>query len=119
MTWSLRVGAVQMRSTGDLAANLALASRLIDQAVAGGAQLVVLPECFAFLGRSEADKLATAEDLDGEVVGPVRAMLADRARTHRVFIVGGGMAEVVPGDPKRTYNTAVVIAPDGQLVTRY
>ena len=108
-----------MRSTGDLAANLAHAGELIDQAAAGGAQLIVLPECFAFLGRGEGDKLATAEALDGDVVGPVRALLSDRARTHGVTIVGGGMAETVPGDARRAYNTAVVIAPTGAVATCY
>ncbi len=78
---------------------------------------MVLPECFAFLGRGEADKLATAETLDGD--GPMMTMLRDRARAHRIHVVGGGLPEIVPGDAKRTYNTAAVVGPDGALVARY
>src|SRR5688572_20269933 len=47
----LRVAAVQMCSTDDLAANLATCRALTAQAATEGAQLVVLPECFSFLGR--------------------------------------------------------------------
>ena len=40
-TWQLRVGAVQMRSTDDLSANLARCRELTGQAAADGAQLIV------------------------------------------------------------------------------
>ncbi len=117
MTWELRVGAVQLRSTADLAANLATCRELAARAASEGAKLVVLPECFAFLGRGEGDKLAIAESLDGH--GPIMTMLREIATRHGVWLIGGGMPETVPGDPKRTYNTAVVIDPAGKTVARY
>ena len=117
MTWELRVGAVQMRSGGDLAANLAVCRDLVGQAAGDGAKLVVLPECFSFLGRGEGDKLAIAEDL--ATPGPVLGMLREAATQHGVWIVGGGTPERVPGDAKRTYNTAVVVDPRGEVVARY
>ena len=40
--WS--VAAVQMHSTADVQENLAVAERLIGQAAARGAQIIVLPE---------------------------------------------------------------------------
>src|SRR5262245_28927090 len=110
MSWSLRVGAIQMRSTGDLVANLATCRTLAQSAVAEGAQVVILPECFAFLGRGEGDKLAVAEAFEvGQRTdgGPVLSMLREIATTHRVWVIGGGTPEIVPGDPKRTYNTAL------------
>lgn len=120
MGWQLRVGAVQMRSRDDLGANLELAGALVAQAAAAGAQLVVLPECFSYLGAPGDDrtkKLATAETFAGP--GPVRDALAAAARAHGVWIVGGGTAEIVPGDPQRTWNTAVVVAPDGSVAAKY
>jgi predicted amidohydrolase len=117
MTWQLRVAAVQMRSTDDLAANLATARALAARGAREGAQLVVLPECFAFLGSKEGDKLAVAERLDGN--GPIVTALREVAQEHRVWVVGGGAPERVDGDPKRTYNTAVVVAPDGSLAAGY
>lgn len=116
MTWELRVAALQLRSTHDLAANLATCRDLGDRAIAEGAQLLVLPECFPFLGQGERDKLAIAEDLDrgGPIVDTLRALASRGA-----WVIGGGMPEVVPGDPDRTYNTAVVLDPAGAIVTRY
>ena len=116
-TWELRVGAVQMRSTDDLAANLATCRTLTARAAADGAKLVVLPECFSFLGRGEGDKLAIAEATDGD--GPIMTTLRELATAHGIWIVGGGTPERIPEDPKRTFNTAVVISPSGALAARY
>lgn len=116
-TWELRVGAVQMRSTDDLAANLATCKALTARAVAEGAKLVVLPECWAFLGRGEGDKLPIAEALDGD--GPMMSTLRELATRYGIWIVGGGTQERIPGDAKRAYNTAAVIDPRGTLAARY
>jgi deaminated glutathione amidase len=117
MTWQLRASAVQMTSVGDLAANLAATQKLVAQAADTGAQLVVLPENFAFLGRGEGDKFGAAEVLDGR--GPVLTALREAATKHNVWIIGGGTPETVAGDAKRTYNTLVVVDPRGELVARY
>lgn len=116
-TWQLRVGAVQMRSTDDLAANLAAVRDLTARAATDGAQLVVLPECFSVLGRGEGDKLPIAEAVDGD--GPIMGTLRELAAKHGTWIVGGGTPERIPGDARRTFNTAVVIDPAGALVARY
>ncbi|MDQ3367810.1 MAG: carbon-nitrogen hydrolase family protein [Myxococcota bacterium] len=116
-SWQLRVGAVQMCARDDRAANLASVEILTDRAVAEGAQLVVLPECFSFLGRREGDKLAIAEAC--EPAGPILGALRELATQHGIWIVGGGTPEIVPGDPRRTYNTALVIDPRGELRARY
>jgi predicted amidohydrolase len=117
MTWELRVGAVQMRSTDDLDANLATTRRLVAEAAADGAKLVVLPECFSFLGRKEGDKHAIAEAYPGD--GPIFSTVRELATKHGVWIVGGGTPERIADDPKRTFNTAIVVDPSGSLVTRY
>jgi deaminated glutathione amidase len=120
-SWELRVGAVQLRSTDDLAANLASCRTLTAQAAAEGARLVVLPECFSFLGRREGDKLAISEVISADpgTDGPIMATLRELASQQGVWIVGGGTPERIPDDPRRTFNTAVVIDPRGALVARY
>jgi predicted amidohydrolase len=117
MTWQLRVAAIQMRSTDDLEANLGIARTLSAGAAAEGAKLIVLPECFAFLGSREGDKLAVAETLDG--TGPIAKTLRDIATMHGAWVVGGGVPERVPGDDQRTYNTAIAMAPDGRIAALY
>lgn len=118
--WQLRIGAVQMCSSNDQTANLARCRELTGQAAAEGAQLVVLPECFSFLGRVEGEKLRHAESFDdpgGD--GPVLATLRELAARHGVWIVGGGTPERVPDDARRTYNTALVVDPRGAVAARY
>ena len=116
-SWRLPTAAVQMTASSDLEANLAVVRTLVAEAAAGGARLVVLPECFSFLGEKEGDKMPVAESLqDG---GPTQTALAELARKHDVWLVGGGMPEKIPDDPRRAYNTAVVIDPRGTLVARY
>jgi deaminated glutathione amidase len=117
--WQLRVGAVQLRATADLAANLATCRELATRAIDDGARLIVLPECFAFLGRGEGDKLPIAEDFDAAGPHPVLDTLRELAVARGVWIVGGGTPERVRGDAKRTYNTALVIDPAGTLAARY
>lgn len=116
-SWQLRVGAIQLCSTPDLQANLTSCRALIERAAAEGAQLAVLPECFAFLGRGEGDKLPHAESLDRG--GPILDTLRELAARLGVWIVGGGLPEAVPGDARRAYNTAVVVDPRGQVAARY
>ncbi len=118
MTWRLPTAAIQMTAVADLETNLAVVRRLVNEAATSGAKLAVLPECFPFLGTTEGAKMATAESLDGSP-GPIRSTLSELATRHGLWIVGGGMPERIEGDPRRAYNTAVVIAPDGELRARY
>ena len=50
--------------------------------------------------------------------GPIVAQLAERARRHGVYIHGGSIYELRPGDPGM-YNTSVVIDPAGNIIARY
>jgi predicted amidohydrolase len=117
--WQLTTAAVQMCATDDLARNLAVCREQVAAAAGLGARLVILPECFAFLGRTEGDKLAIAESLDLARPGPIVSMLVELATKHQIWLVGGGLPERVPCDAARTYNTAAVFAPDGTLAAAY
>ena len=55
------VAAVQMTSGPEPAANLQVAARLIAEAAGQGAELVLLPECFAAMGTSSLAAIAEAE----------------------------------------------------------
>jgi deaminated glutathione amidase len=112
-------GAVQMCSSDDLQTNLRRARELAADAAGKGANLIVLPECFAFLGRKEGDKMAVAEALDDAQPGPILATLQEIATKHGAFVVGGGLPERVPGDEKRAYNTSLMVGPDGRMIAAY
>jgi len=110
----LVVGAVQLNSQLDLAQNLESCRQLVGHAAKRGAELLLLPENFAFFG-PEADKRAVAEALSD---GPIAKALADMAREFRVTVVGGGFPER-SGDPQRPHNTLLVVGPDGSQLATY
>ncbi len=106
--------AIQMVSSADRDQNLAAAGELLERAAAAGAQLAVLPENFAHMGKHEADKLAIAESLDN---GPIQDFLAEQAAKHKMWIVGGTIP--LKGDGKRVYPSSLVFDDHGTRVARY
>jgi predicted amidohydrolase len=110
----IRVACVQMTSGTDKAVNLETAERLVAQAAASGADIVVLPEKWNAIGES-ALYHATAEPIDG---GESVTAMSDWARRHGVTLVGGSIAERREGREKLS-NTSLVFDPDGQIVATY
>ncbi|HEX2568727.1 MAG TPA: carbon-nitrogen hydrolase family protein [Polyangia bacterium] len=112
--------AVQMNSQDHVSANLASASELIRRAAGRGAELIVLPENFAFLSTSsETAKLAHAETVTlGTPAGPILKTIAALAEECKAWIVLGGMPELGP-DEHHIYNTCAVVSPDGQVRAAY
>jgi predicted amidohydrolase len=109
----MRVAVVQMTSTSDVAANLAAAAKYVAEAAEAGAELVGLPENFAFL-RREGEPIPCAQDLDGEIAGTLRELAA----RHRIWLLGGTFPERI-ADDARVYNTSIAVAPDGRVAGVY
>jgi len=110
-----RVAAVQMCSGADVGANLETARRLIAQAATEGARLVVLPENFAIMARSHAERRAAAES-DGK--GPIQDFLSASAREHEVWLIGGTMP-MRGSDPGRVRAASLVYDHTGRRSARY
>jgi deaminated glutathione amidase len=104
--------AVQMNSLPDLEKNLAQAEDLIDLAVRQGAELISLPENFSFLG-DEAAKFAQAE----AIAQSSEKFLKTMAQRHQVTLLGGGFP--VPTSTGKVYNTALLVGPNGEELSRY
>lgn len=109
------IAVIQMSSGADVAANLAEARRLIADAAAAGAGLLVLPENFAVMGAREEDKLAVAEHAGS---GPIQDMLADAAAKHGVWIVGGTVP-LASDDAGRVHAACLLYEERGECVARY
>lgn len=109
----MRVGAVQMNSTGDTEANLACADRLVREAAARGAELVVLPEKWSVLGAPE-EMDAGAEPLDGRFTRWAREIATELG----IDLVAGSVLERVAGQVKRS-NTSVHVDPTGEIRAVY
>jgi len=109
----VRVAAVQLNSNGEKARNLAVAERLVRAAAADGAELVALPEKWNLLAAGE-EMTAGAEPLDGPSLGAARAW----ARELGIHLLAGSIAER-SDDGGRSFNTSVLIGPDGADLTTY
>jgi len=108
----MRLAAVQMTSLDDVGANLRAAGSLLAEAAAAGAELVALPENFAYL-RREGLPIPCAQGLDGEIVG----FLRDAARRHGLWLLGGSFPEVA--DEGRVFNTSLLLSPEGAIEAAY
>jgi predicted amidohydrolase len=115
----LRIAAVQMISAPRVDDNLATAARLVAEAASQGARLVALPEYFPFMGQSEGDKLLVCEeDAPAGGGGPIQEFLADTARRHGIWLVGGSIP-LAAGVADKVLNSSLVYSPAGERVARY
>ncbi len=105
--------AVQITSTSDVEANFSNAEEQIELASRRGAELVGLPENFAFIGEDH-QRLDIASSLSEKC----SRFLVTMARRYQVILLGGGFP-VPADDGRRTLNRAELVGKDGQLLGRY
>lgn len=86
---------------------------LIDVAAGQGAQLVVLPEVWTGLGYSSEEGY---REIAEPVPGPTTELLAGKARSHGLHIVGSVYARLPDGGHQ---NLAPLIGPDGDIIGQY
>lgn len=110
-----KIAAVQMTSTPIVAENIATVCRLVERAAQQGAQLVLLPEYWPILGMREGDKFSCAEAFG---VGPLQDCLANLARQHQIWLIGGTLP-LLTAEPDKVLNTSLVYNPLGECVARY
>lgn len=111
----IRIAAVQMISTPHPAENIAVARRLVEQAAQQGAQLVLLPEYWPIMGLQELDKLPFAEPAGS---GPLQTAMAEMARQHGIWLIGGTLPMIAP-EADKVMNTTLVFDPQGNCVCHY
>lgn len=109
---SFLAAAVQLTSTADHAVNFAAAEEQIELSVRRGAELVGLPENFAFMGEDQ-QRLQLAPTL----AESCSKFLVTMARRYQVALLGGGFP--VPAGEGLTANRAELVSKDGQLLARY
>lgn len=116
MADTLRIAACQLNSQDDVAKNLAAVEARVGEAARLGAEVVVLPENFAFMGGTDEQRRDVAESLVED--GPIVATLRRLAKAHGIHLFAGGMPERT-ADPMRPHNAHVVVAPSGEIVAAY
>ena len=111
----LNVSALQMTSGPELQQNMDTAARLIATACRQGARLVLLPESWPIMGMHEQDKNLLARSTDAQ---HMLSFMAEQARTHGIYLIGGSVPLVSPQADK-VFNTTLVFGPGGVQLARY
>jgi deaminated glutathione amidase len=109
----LRAAAVQLECSTDVDRNLGEAERLVRDAAADRATLVVLPERLDIRGAPE-QYAAKSESLEGRIVAWARGLAAELG----IDLVAGSIAERREGH-ERVANTSVHAGPDGEIKAVY
>lgn len=105
---------IQFAATTDVEANVQVISRLVSQAAASGAELVILPEASMHdFGSPDLDLGAVAQPTDGAFVTSLGRLAAE----HRVSVVAGMFER--SSDRRRPFNTLVVLGRQGELQATY
>jgi len=107
---SLRVAAVQMRSSRNLSDNVSRITNSIHECASNGARVVVFPEC-ALSGYFEdvVANLSTVQLMAAE------QQVAAACRNAGVYaVVGSAWREA-----DKLFNSALIIAPTGKVIERY
>src|SRR6266550_3030667 len=116
---SLWIAAAQLCSTENVAQNLTDARDLVKAAAHAGAQLVGLPENFAYLGSDRDHKRAIAEEVSDDARGPILEAMRQAARDAGVWLLLGGFPERIAAGEERIGNTSLLLDPSGALRARY
>jgi nitrilase len=111
----VNVAAIQMASGAQVTANLLKAEKLIHKAVEQGAEFIVLPENFAFMGQNDIDRINVRET-PGE--GEIQRFLSAQAKEHGIWILGGTIP-LLAEDDNKTIASALLFNANGEQVGRY
>jgi len=108
----LKIALCQLPIKSDKQENLKQASSMLQEAAAGGAQLVVLPEMFncpydIHCFRDYAEIIPSGETTNH---------LSLLAREHNLFLVGGSIPEL---EGELIYNTSVIFNPQGEVIGKH
>lgn len=111
---TMTVSVIQFTAVDDdNAANLAKMDRLLDVAGRRGSDLAVLPEVMTGCGASDPKAYRRIAE---PIPGPTTQRLAAKAKQHRMYVIGS-LFEL--GEGGKIYNTAPLIAPNGEIVAAY
>lgn len=110
-----KVAAIQMASGPNVSANLLEVEKIVSDAVEAGAELIVLPENFAFMGESDQEILKFREE-PGD--GPLQTFLSQLAASKGIWVVGGTVP-LIADDPNKIRSSCLLFNANGEQVARY
>jgi predicted amidohydrolase len=112
----MRAGLVQLTVSDDPAANLPGTLALVRQAAAGGADLVLTPECTNALSGNRERQRAVLRRQDDD---PTLAALREAAAASGVWLLAGSLGLLTGDADGRFANRSILIGPDGAIAATY
>jgi agmatine deiminase len=110
---SVKIGIAQMRVADDVRLNVRKGIGMVGKAARMGADVVCLPELFAWrYFPARRDSKAASEPIPG----PISRALSKAAKKADVVVVGGSIYEASGG---RRFNTCVVFDEGGTMISKY
>jgi predicted amidohydrolase len=109
----VRLGLVQMSMSKRPVDNVKKALKGVEEAARGGAQIVCLPELFAWRYFPTARR---SKEEPQNIPGPISRALSESAKKNRVVLVGGSIYEE---SGRKRYNTCLVFDEEGEVVSKY
>ncbi|CAE1263837.1 NIT1 [Acanthosepion pharaonis] len=107
------IAVCQMTATANKEDNFTICKSLIENAKFRGVQMVFLPECFDYVGKSWKQSVEMSEDLGGDLISRYRAL----AKKHMLWLSLGGFHQ--KNDSKTVKNTHVLIDSNGEIAGNY
>jgi len=113
---AMRAALLQLSSSDDPKANLAVTLSMMDAAIADGAKFILTPEVTNCVSGSRTHQNAV---LHPEESDPTLAGLRARAAEAGVWLLIGSLALKTRDPDGRFANRSFLIGPDGEIVARY
>eukprot|EP01060_Flectonema_neradi_P037961 TRINITY_DN781_c0_g1_i1.p1 TRINITY_DN781_c0_g1~~TRINITY_DN781_c0_g1_i1.p1 ORF type:complete len:275 (+),score=38.49 TRINITY_DN781_c0_g1_i1:46-870(+) len=110
---TLRIALCQLTVGSNKSVNIAEAVLSIGKAVEGGAQVVVLPECF----NSPYGPKYFPEYAEAIPSGETSIAMAKAAKDHNIHLIAGSIPE--KADDGTLYNTSITYNPAGEVIAKY
>ncbi len=111
-----RIALYQANTGIDLAANIAALETAVEEAAAGGAQMLFTPEMSGLLDR---DRKRAAVSVTSEGEDRALAAMQVAAKAHGIWIALGSIAVRPDGGAGRWANRSLLITPAGEIAARY
>ena len=115
MSETVKVACVQLTSTTEVTRNVEIASALIREAHAAGAQLVGLPEVVNLMQRN---RRKAAEEIRPQDAEPALRAFRDLAAELGIWLLSGSLV-IKPTDDERNVNRSFLIDDKGRIVASY
>lgn len=112
----MRAALLQITSTDQPPENLRIVTRMIEEAVAGGAGFVLTPEVTNCLSSSRKHQHSVLHHEDED---PTLAALRKEAARHGIWLLIGSLGVKTHDEDERFANRQILIDPQGEIVARY